>query len=354
LFIGKGSPLLKLSDFDYQLPPELVAQHPAERRDRARLLVLQRDGRSISHHYVEDLPFLLKRGDLLVLNDTKVVPAKLIGRRKTGGLVQALIVNPTSKGPHRALMKARGMLLPDEVIRFEGGALKARLVEKDAEGLWTLEFEEADLLRKLEKVGRAPLPPYIKRPKKADPFIEEDRERYQTVFARDLGAVAAPTAGLHFTRELLEAFKSSGVSVATVTLHTGLGTFHPIWSERVEEHKMHSEAYFFPGEAARKIAQTKAEGGRVVAVGTTVVRVLETVARSGALRPSSGFTDLFIYPPFEFKIVDVLFTNFHLPKSTLIILASAFAGREFLLEAYREAIAKKYRFFSYGDAMLIF
>jgi len=326
---------LKVADFDYDLPRELIAQHPLPERDLSRMMVLHRASHQIEHRRFRDLPEYLEPGDLLVLNDTRVIPARLVG---------------TS-----AMLRSRGRLRPGELLSLEGGALVCQFLERlpDGEALVAFDMPTEELLTRLEEVGRAPLPPYIKRPRDRDQDTSADKERYQTVYARRPGAVAAPTAGLHFTERLLAALEAKGVRRTTVTLHVGPGTFKPVRTERVENHEMHAEWFEFPEAAARAIEETRRAGGRVVAVGTTSTRVLEAVARAGGPSARSGWTDLFIYPGFEFRLTDALVTNFHLPRSTLLMLVAAFAGREFVLEAYEEAKRLRYRFYSYGDAMLI-
>ena len=342
---------MRTDDFDFDLPRELIAQHPSPRRDESRLLVLDRAADRIEHRQFRDIVDYLHPGDLLVLNDTKVVPARLVGHRSTGGRVEALLVEPATSG-WTAMLKCRGRLREGEEIDFEGGALRAVYRGRDDSGKALLDFGLAasELMVKLESVGRAPLPPYIKRPPEDDPDRADDRERYQTVYAATPGAIAAPTAGLHFTSDLLDRLAARGVRHTTVTLHVGLGTFQPVTAERVEDHEMHAEAFAFPEEAARAIEQAT---GRVVAVGTTAARVVETVASQPDWGSAFGWTGIFITPGYTFKRVDALLTNFHLPRSTLLMLVSALAGREGILAAYEEAVRLRYRFYSYGDAMLI-
>jgi S-adenosylmethionine:tRNA ribosyltransferase-isomerase len=327
---------MKSRDFDYLLPPELIAQAPAPSRDGSRLMVVPRAGGPVQHQTFVDLPRHLRPGDLLVLNDTRVVPARLMLTRATGGRVEALLLRRLGDGRWEGLLDSGGRLQPGESLRLEDGSA-VTLGERRREG-WDLAFEGGDAV--VDRLGRAPLPPYIKRAPDAS-----DLERYQTVYADRPGSVAAPTAGLHFTRELLDRVESAGVAVARVTLHVGTGTFKPVRAEEVEDHVMESERYEIPEATLRAI--DKAE--RVVSVGTTTCRTLEAWAQSGK---ASDETRLFIRPPFEFKVVDALLTNFHLPKSTLLMLVCAFAGRERALEAYGEAVKERYRFFSYGDASL--
>lgn len=355
---------MKLSDFDYELPAELVAQRPAERRERARLLVHARGVGETSLGEVADLPRHLRPGDLLVLNDTRVLPARLFGRRESGGAVEFLFVEPTRDGRWLALVKPAKKLKPGEVVRAAGGALRVRLVlrTRDAAGepqpTWEVELEaaeggQASVEELLEQHGRMPLPPYIERDRDGLQSAA-DRERYQTVYAARPGAVAAPTAGLHFTPELLAELEAAGVERASVTLHVGLGTFLPVSVDDVAQHRMHAERYELGPETVAAVEACRARGGRVVAVGTTSVRVLESCADvSGVLTPGRSSTDIFIRPGYEFRAVDALLTNFHLPKSTLLMLVSALAGRERIRELYARAIEERLRFYSYGDAMLL-
>ncbi len=332
-------------DFDYHLPASSIAQEPAPRGE-SRLLVLDGTGPR-RHARVRDLPRLLRPGDLLVVNDTRVIPARLFGRRAGGGRMELLLVRRTGEREWEALVKPGKRARPGTAIEL-GPGLSAEVVDKDDEGRYRLRFSEP-VEPHLERLGHVPLPPYIHRPD-----APEDRERYQTVYARRPGAIAAPTAGLHFTDELLRQIEAAGVGIARVTLHVGIGTFKPVSAERIEEHRMESERYEIAEEAAAAIRRTRQGAARVVAVGTTVVRTLESAALGGGgeVRAGGGSTDLFITPGFRFQAVDALLTNFHLPRSTLLMLVSAFAGRERVLAAYEEAIREGYRFYSYGDAML--
>lgn len=339
-------------DFEYELPPRLIAQHPPARRGCSRLMVLHRREQRWEHRRFHDLLDYVGRGDLLVLNDTRVIPARLVGRRATGGLVRCLLVEEREPGCWRGLLEARGRLEPGEVLEFEAG-VRAELVDRAQEGGWWLRFEPVDLSQVLKRLGRAPLPPYIKRPKADDPFRQEDLRRYQTVFAREPGAIAAPTAGLHFSEGMLRRLRQNGVAVATITLHVGVGTFQPVRAARVQEHRMEPEWASVPQQAVSAVRTARRRGRRVVACGTTVVRALESAAGDGVLKPFAGSTDLFIHPGYEFRVVDCLLTNFHLPRSTLLVLVCAFAGKDFVLDSYREAVGERYRFYSYGDAMLI-
>jgi S-adenosylmethionine:tRNA ribosyltransferase-isomerase len=351
--------------FDYELPRRLVAQEPLRHRVDARLMVVDRRRQTIEHHHVRDLPHLLDEGDRLVLNDTKVIRAQLAGTRtQTGGRWQGLFVESTPDGHWKILCKTRGRLTPGETVSLrdpEGrSTLKLWLIERLEEGQWLAHAETDEPTEAvLERVGRVPLPPYIR----GGNMVDEDVASYQTVFAHRPGAIAAPTAGLHFTRELLKTLEAHGVGLSRITLHVGLGTFRPIETESVEAHRMHSEWGELTASTADQLNATRVKGGRVVAVGTTSVRVLETAARNAAgesgssskptIPPWQGTTNLFIRPPFEFRAIDALMTNFHFPRTTLLVLVQTFGGAELIAEAYRQAIEEEYRFYSYGDAMLI-
>jgi S-adenosylmethionine:tRNA ribosyltransferase-isomerase len=333
-------------DYDYDLPTASIAQEPAPRGE-SRLLVLDRTGPE-RHSRVRDLPHRLQPGDLLVLNDTRVIPARLFGRRAGGGRMELLLVERRSELEWDALVKPGKRARPGTVIELAPG-LTAEVVAVPEEGRYRLRFSEP-VESHLGRLGHVPLPPYIHRPD-----TPADRERYQTVYACRPGAIAAPTAGLHFTEALLQEIEDTGIRIARVTLHVGIGTFKPVSAERVEDHRMESERYEIGEDAAQALREARAGSGRVVAVGTTVVRTLESAALAGGgeLRAGSGSTDLFITPGFRFQVVDALLTNFHLPRSTLLMLVSAFADRERVLAAYEEAIREGYRFYSYGDAMLL-
>ncbi len=337
------------SDYLYDLPEKLIAQHPADRRDGSRLLVLHRDSGAREHRTFRDLPGFLRKNDVLVINDTRVIPARLIGRRPSGGEIELLLLEPLGEGCWECLTKPAKRVKTGSTVELPEGR-RAIVLEEREEGRRVVRFEPEDGWRDwLERAGAMPLPPYIRR-KAAD----EDRERYQTVYAERDGAVAAPTAGLHFTQEIFDDLAARGVNIARLTLHVGIGTFRPVMVENVAEHRMDQERYGVSNEAARTINEARKHGGRIVAVGTTCVRTLETISGDdGIVHAGHGATGVFIRPPYRFKAVDVLLTNFHLPGSTLIMLVSAFAGREQILEAYAEAVREKYRFFSYGDAMLI-
>jgi S-adenosylmethionine:tRNA ribosyltransferase-isomerase len=350
---------VRIEDLDYDLPLERIAQEPAARRDASRLLVLRRAGGALEHRAFRDLPGLLRPGDLLVLNDAAVFPARLDLRRATGGRFDALLLEPLPGEALRweALVNAHNKLRPGERLAVERGEGAEAILEERRAGAWVVRFEGTTDVRALaDRAGRVPLPPYIRRERGGDPRDPLDRDRYQTVFARDPVAAAAPTAGLHFTPELLRACADRGVGRAFVTLAVGPGTFRPVKTARLEDHPMHAERWGIPGEAAGAIRAARAAGGRVVAVGTTVVRTLEAAAAAspdGLPRAGEGTTDLFLLPGHRFRSVDALVTNFHLPRSTLLALVMAFAGREAVLAAYAEAVRERYRFFSYGDAMLL-
>lgn len=357
---------MRTEDFLYDLPSEAIAQEPAEPRDAARLLVHGIEADRTRHLRVRALVEELREGDLLVVNDTRVLPARLFARRATGGRVELLFLGPevvgaesASAGAWRAMVKPARKLSPGEELEVDGG-LVARALAREGDGaIWTVELTDPEAPQTpipalLERAGRMPLPPYIAREAEGDPRDAADRERYQTVYAREPGAVAAPTAGLHFTPELLEALAERGVRRATVTLHVGLGTFLPVTVEEVQQHRMHAEVYEVPPAAVEAVAACRAAGGRVVAVGTTSVRALESsVDEQGALVAGAGETRLFLKPGDRLQVVDGLMTNFHLPGSTLLMLVSALAGRERMLGLYEEALREGYRFYSYGDAMLL-
>ena len=344
-----------LERYNYDLPRELIAQEPVSSRVDARLLVVDRATGSLDHRYIRDLPSILRPDDCLVLNDTRVVPARLIGRRdSTGGHWEGLFLQRIPDGLWRILCKARGHLVAEETITLLDAQgqddVKLHMGVKRADGSWVVRVESAeDVFALLERVGRVPLPPYIRKGE----MVESDREQYQTVYARWPGAVAAPTAGLHFTERLLHQLEQSHVAVCALTLHTGAGTFRPITSESLDEHNLDSEWGAIHQATVDRIVACRQRGGRVVAVGTTCVRLLETAAADGTLKPFIGHTDLFVRPPFQFHAVDVLLTNFHLPRTTLLVLVRTFGGEDLVMRAYEEAVRERYRFYSYGDAMLI-
>jgi S-adenosylmethionine:tRNA ribosyltransferase-isomerase len=336
---------------DYQLPSELIAQWPVEPRDQARLLLVDRGQQSLQHRHVFDLPDLLQPGDLLVVNDTKVLPARLLGHRaKTGGKWEGLFLGTSSSGPWELLCQTRGTLAVGEEIVVESGPLRLTLVERPSGRPWLFRANDSrPAVDILEQYGHTPLPPYIRKGQAE----RSDQVRYQTIFAERNGSVAAPTAGLHFTPELLHRLEQRGIQRAAVTLHVGLGTFQTLGAGDPHQQKLHHEWCHVSQEAVTAIQETKRHGGRVVAVGTTSVRTLESAALKNGLQPWQGDTDLFIRPGFEFKVVDALMTNFHLPRTSLLLLVGALTGAELLRKAYEAAVAERYRFFSYGDAMLV-
>ncbi len=341
---------MRIEEFDYPLPNALIAQYPSPQRGETSLMILHRETGGIEHRAFGEITKHLNSGDLLVMNKTRVLPARIIGRKETGGKIEILLIpswNGT-KGEWKALIKGSGKVKRGTRIRFEGG-IEGEIEElKDGKAKVRFSYQ-GEMMDILEKIGHIPLPPYIKR--RDEPL---DRERYQTVFAERDGSIAAPTAGLHFTHTLLQSLKKSGVRTSAITLHIGIGTFTPVKASDIEDHTMEAEWIEISEETAGEIEDTKARGGRVVAVGTTTTRALESFSDGrGGVRSGKGMTSLFIYPPYRFRVIDGLVTNFHLPKSTLIMLVSALTGRDLLMKAYQEAIRKEYRFYSYGDAMLI-
>ena len=339
---------MKTHDFYYDLPEELIAQTPLEKRDTSRLMTLDRTTGEVTHKHFYDIIDYLNPGDCLVMNDSRVLPARLLGHRPTGGAVEVLLLRDLGGKCWECLCKPGKKMQPGNEVIFGGGELTAMVKEVREDGNRVVEFHyEGIFLEVLEHLGKMPLPPYIKEEL-------QDQERYQTVYSRELGSAAAPTAGLHFTKELLEKIRAKGVKTAFVTLHVGLGTFRPVKAEEVLEHHMHSELCMMNDETARMLNETRAAGGRIVCVGTTSCRTLESlVNEDGSFEAKSRWTDIFIYPGYVFKAMDALITNFHLPESTLVMLVSAFAGREHVLNAYKIAVENRYRFFSFGDAMYI-
>ena len=339
---------MKTADFDFYLPEELIAQTPLERRDASRLLTLDKSTGAVGHHHFYELPRFLRPGDCLVLNDSRVLPARLIGHRPTGGACEVLLLTDKGGDLWECLVRPGWKLKPGAQVIFGDGRLTATVEAELNDGKRAVRFHyQGIFLEILEELGRMPLPPYIK-------TELEDQERYQTVYSRVLGSAAAPTAGLHFTTGLLDKIRDMGVKVCYVTLHVGLGTFRPVKAEDIADHEMHSEFCQISRETADIINETRKNGGRVVCVGTTSCRTVESfAAEDGTLSERSGWTNIFIYPGYKFKVLDALITNFHLPQSTLIMLVSALAGREHVLAAYQEAVRERYRFFSFGDAMLI-
>ena len=338
---------MKLNHFDYNLPKDLIAQEPLTQRDSSRLLVLDRKSQTFKEAVFKDAVGYLKSGDCLVFNDTKVIHARLMGKRKTGGKIEVFLYEKIDGATYKVLLKPGNKVKPKDKIFFND-RFEAEI--DSAEGGFRIArfFCNDDIDEEIENIGEVPLPPYIKRPP-----VQADKSSYQTVYARNRGACAAPTAGLHFTKELLKDIAEKGVKLVYVTLHVSYGTFAPIKTDAIENHKMHSEYFVLSSEAADIVNKTKQQGKSVIAVGTTSARVLESCSHAGTLKAREGWTDLFIYPPYEFKMVDKLITNLHIPKSTLLLLVSAFAGRDLIFKAYDYAIKEKFRFFSYGDAMLI-
>ncbi len=339
---------MKLSEFDYQLPQELIAQKPLQQRDSSRMLVMDKNTGELTHRHFYDVLEYLNEGDCLILNNSRVIPARLFGvREDTGSPIEFLLLSRKETDVWEVILKPGKKAKIGKRFVFGEGKLKAEVIDIVNDGNRLVRFEYEGLYENIiDEIGEMPLPPYIKEKL-------QDKERYQTVYSKIDGSSAAPTAGLHFTEELLEKARQKGVNVGFVTLHVGLGTFRPVKEDVVENHKMHSEFYELSQETADLINNTKKSGNKVVAVGTTTCRTLETVAQKGELKASAGWTDIFIYPPYEFKVIDRLITNFHLPQSTLLMLISAFAGKENLFKAYEEAIKEQYRFFSFGDAMFI-
>lgn len=337
---------MKRTDFHYELPQELIAQRPLDQRSASRLLCLGRQSGQLSDRQFNELPSLLDAGDLLVFNNTKVIPARLFGIKASGGRVEVLVERLLSRSECLAQVRASKSPKPGGILILEDGS-ELRVLQRQ-DGFFHLQSVNADLMDLLQGLGHMPLPPYITREDN-----DADRQRYQTVYAETPGAVAAPTAGLHFDQALLERLKNAGVMSTAVTLHVGAGTFQPVRVEYVKDHLMHAEWLEVSRAACDEIAAAKARGNRVIAVGTTAVRSLETAAQSGSLEPYSGDSRIFIYPPYQFRVVDAIITNFHLPESTLLMLVSAFAGHDRTMAAYRHAVAEAYRFFSYGDAMFI-
>lgn len=341
---------MKVTDFTYNLPEELIAQHPYDKRDEARLMVLNKTNHTIENKVFKDVIDYLNPGDCLVINDTKVLPARLYGvKDKTGANAEFLLLNQIENDIWEVMVRPGRKLMPGATVVFGDGLLKAEILEILEGGNRKVKFEYKGIFNEiLDQIGLMPLPPYIKE-------RLEDKDKYQTVYARDIGSAAAPTAGLHFTEELLEKIKQKGIEIAKVTLHVGIGTFRPVKVETVEEHKMHSEHFYIKEEDVKKINNAKKNGKRVIAVGTTSCRVLESIANEeGLVKPVESDTSIFIYPGYKFKCIDALITNFHLPESTLIMLVSAFAGREYIMKAYNKAVEDRYKFFSFGDAMIIY
>ncbi len=339
---------MNTSDLDYALPEELIAQHPCEQRDESRLLVLDRADQSMTVDVFRNLPHYLRRGDCLVFNDTRVIRARLHGRKPTGGQVEVFLLHETSPGEWDALVRPSSKVKPGTPVKIAAG-IEALVGDRLPGGRRHVSFAQPDVLTVLEQAGEVPLPPYIRR----DTPDASDLTRYQTIYAHAPGAVAAPTAGLHFTEAVFCRLEESGVDRAFLTLHVGYGTFRPIQAERLEDHTLEPEPFTLTEKTATQLNRTRAVGGRIVAVGTTVTRVLETQCQAGAYHPGTGETNRYIYPPYTFRAIDALQTNFHLPRSSLLALVCAFGGADFILEAYRFAVREQFRFYSYGDTMLI-
>ena len=344
-----------LSEFDYELPEELIAQLPADKRENSRMLVLNRDKHSISHNHFYDIVDLIEPNSLLVLNNTKVMPARLYGKKDTGAKIEIFLLKQLTDDNWEVLIKPSKRVKNGTLITVSNELEVEVLKRLEEDGEWLVKLHyNGNVLDVLHRNGNIPLPPYIERKLQTEDIKKLDFERYQTVYAKDEGSVAAPTAGLHFTTEILQNLKDKGIEIAYVTLNVGLGTFRPVKCENILEHKMHSETFEITQEAAIAINKAKQCGKKIVAVGTTTVRTLETAyAKYGEIKACHDHSELFIYPPYEFKVIDNLITNFHLPKSTLLMLVSALAGKDFIFEAYKEAIENRYRFFSYGDCMYI-
>ena len=340
---------MRTEDFDYNLPPELIAQTPLEKRDNSKLMVLDKETGEVKHETFKNIINYLDKGDVLVLNDTKVLPARLIGtKEETGATIELLLLNNVLDHTWKALVKPGKRVKKGTIVTFGEGMLKAKCIEELEDGIKKFQLiYEGVLLEILDKLGTMPLPPYIHEKL-------QDKDRYQTIYAKNTGSIAAPTAGLHFTQELLDQIKNKGIEICFVTLHVGIGTFRPVSVEDVTKHKMHSEYYNMNKETASILNKAKEEGRRIISVGTTTTRVLETImTKYNTFKECYGDTDIFIYPGYKFKAIDALITNFHLPKSTLIMLVSAFSSKEIILNAYNEAVKNNYRFFSFGDSMFI-
>ena len=347
---------MHISEFDYNLPEELIAQLPAHKRDHSKMMVLNREDKTIHHHVFKDVVDLIEPNSILILNNTRVIPARLYGEKEgTGAKIEIFLLKEIESHKWEALVKPSKRVKSGTIVKVADELSVRVLEEAEDDGKWIVELlYEGDIYDVLSRVGNVPLPPYIERKMTPDELKKLDYERYQTVFAEKEGSVAAPTAGLHFTTEVLEALKAKGVEIGYVTLNVGLGTFRPVKCENILEHKMDSETFEISAETAELINRAKAEGKKLIAVGTTSVRTLETAFQQfGEIKECKSASTLFIYPPYEFKVVDKLITNFHLPKSTLLMLVSALAGKDFIMNSYQEAIENKYRFYSYGDCMFI-
>ena len=340
---------MKLEEFDYNLPEELIAQVPIAKRDESRLMILNKKTKTIEHKTFKDIIEYLKPGDCLVRNNTKVIPARLYGKKDTGANIEFVLLKQIEGDTWETIVRPGNKLKPGAKVEFGNGILNAKVIDIMEGGTRKVEFKYEGIFNEiLDKIGLMPLPPYIHESLK-------EKDRYQTVYAKYNGSAAAPTAGLHFTPELLKKIEEKGIKIANVTLHVGIGTFRPVKEENIEDHEMHTEHYCIKQEDVQKINETKKNGGRIIAVGTTSCRVLETIAdpETGLVKETEGDTGIYIYPGYKFKCIDALITNFHLPKSTLLMLVSALEGREYVLKAYKEAVKEKYRFFSFGDAMFL-
>ncbi|MGD9580533.1 MAG: tRNA preQ1(34) S-adenosylmethionine ribosyltransferase-isomerase QueA [Vampirovibrionia bacterium] len=343
---------MKVEDFNYHLPPEMIAQHPSEKRDNSKMMVINRENKTITHKYFKDITDYITTDDLIIINNTKVIPARVFGQKDTGANIEIFLIQSLNHTTWQCLLRPQKRIKPGIKIYLKDNQF-ITVEKQDAENKWIIKTPE-DFENQLNSLGNMPLPPYIKR-EKENIYKEEDKNRYQTVYAKIPGAVAAPTAGLHFTPEIINTLKNKGTKFAEVTLHVGLGTFKPVQCENIQDHIMHEEFYTISKETAELIDKQKKEGKRIIPIGTTSIRTLETVAKNnnGQIKADSGWSNIFIYPGFNFNVTDACITNFHLPKSTLIMLISALASKELVFKAYEEAIKEKYRFYSYGDCMLI-
>lgn len=343
---------MRTEEFDYHLPPQLIAQHPSDKRDHSKMMILDRQKRDIEHKYFYNIVEYLNPDDLLVVNNTKVIPARIFGKKETGANIEIFLLRKLGDTDWQCLLRPYKRVKPGMKIILNNGNF-VKVLEKDIEDKWIIETHSG-FDSELNEIGNMPLPPYIKRERENE-FVSQDLNRYQTIYAKEAGAVAAPTAGLHFTPEIMNNLIQKGIKVAEISLHVGLGTFKPVKCQYIQEHVMHSEFFTVSREAAELINQQKLSNKRIIAVGTTSIRTLETVANfnNGKIEATSGWSKLFIYPGYNFKMIDACITNFHLPKSTLIMLISAFTGKDFIFNAYQDAINNNYRFYSYGDCMLI-
>lgn len=343
---------MRVNDFDYNLPSELIAQYPSEKRDNSRLMILDRSSGNISHDIFYNIVNYINPGDLLIINNTRVIPARVFGIKESGAKIEIFLLNKIDNLHWQCLIRPQKRIKPGNIVTLRDKSL-INVIKREFDGKWDIEvpvnFDEL-----LDNIGNTPLPPYINRSKDLE-TLQQDKERYQTIYAKSSGAVAAPTAGLHFTPEVMKELKEKNIEIAEITLHVGLGTFKPVQCEFIKDHIMHEEYYCVSKETAQKINYTKENGNKIIAVGTTSIRTLETVAglNRGKIEPCTGWSSIFITPGYDFKVVDSCITNFHIPKSTLVMLISAFAGKEFLFSAYNEAIINNYRFYSYGDCMFI-